>query len=181
MTFGEKIQALRKAKGLSQEELAALVSVSRQAVSKWELGEATPEIDKIVTLARVFGVTVDQLLSADELPGSGGPEPAQAQAAGTSRGPDHAGRIFAFIRRKGYLAGFFIAASGLPIVGIGALAHYGFKQMMEPALGFDGVFDQAMPAAMNFPLVFAGAIMAVGGVIVVSGLVLAFVLKRKAQ
>jgi len=43
MTFGEKLQALRKSKGMSQEQLAAQAIVSRQAISKWELGESLPE------------------------------------------------------------------------------------------------------------------------------------------
>ena len=74
MTLGEKIQYYRKKNKLSQEELAARVGVSRQAVSKWELGDATPEVDKLVALARVFGVTTDELLSPEE-PAAGTPPP----------------------------------------------------------------------------------------------------------
>ena len=66
MTLGEKILFYRKQNKLSQEELAALVGVSRQAVSKWELGEATPEVEKLLALARAFAITTDELLSPDE-------------------------------------------------------------------------------------------------------------------
>ena len=66
MKLSEKIYYYRKKAKLSQEELAARVGVSRQAVSKWELGDATPELDKLVALARAFGVTTDELLSPDE-------------------------------------------------------------------------------------------------------------------
>ena len=59
---GETIQALRRQKNLTQEQLAELVGVSRQAVSKWELNAALPDTDKLVPLARALGVSVDELL-----------------------------------------------------------------------------------------------------------------------
>ena len=62
MTLGEKITDLRKKRGLSQEELAITLGVSRQAVSKWETTEAKPDTDKIVALAEFFEVTTDWLL-----------------------------------------------------------------------------------------------------------------------
>lgn len=62
MNIGERIQALRKARGLSQEELAAQIGVSRQAVSKWEAGQSQPDLDKVLVLSDFFGVTTDYLL-----------------------------------------------------------------------------------------------------------------------
>ena len=62
MTLGEKIQILRKQHGMSQEQLSALTSVSRQAISKWEVGESIPDVDNIVQLSEIFGVTTDYLL-----------------------------------------------------------------------------------------------------------------------
>lgn len=62
MTMGEKMQKLRKQKNWSQETLAEKLGVSRQAVSLWERGESMPEIDKLIPLARLFGVTADYLL-----------------------------------------------------------------------------------------------------------------------
>ncbi len=67
MEFNEKIQELRKHKGLTQEELAELLFVSRTAVSKWESGRGYPNIDSLKAIARFFGVTIDELLSGDEL------------------------------------------------------------------------------------------------------------------
>ena len=67
MEFPEKLQELRKQKGLTQEELAARLYVSRTAVSKWESGRGYPNIESLKAIARVFSVTVDELLSADEL------------------------------------------------------------------------------------------------------------------
>ena len=62
MKFHEKIQILRKEKGLSQEELAEMMQVSRQSVSKWESAGAYPETEKLVVLSEIFGVTIDSLL-----------------------------------------------------------------------------------------------------------------------
>lgn len=62
MKMNEKILACRRRAGLSQEALAERLEVSRQAVSRWECGEATPEPAKILQLARTFGVTADWLL-----------------------------------------------------------------------------------------------------------------------
>ncbi len=67
MEFNEKLQELRKKKGLTQEELAEALFVSRTAVSKWESGRGYPNIDSLKAVARFFGVTVDELLSGDEL------------------------------------------------------------------------------------------------------------------
>lgn len=76
MTFGRRLQQVRKAAGLSQEQLAELVGMSRQAVSKWETDQAAPDIDKLALLCGVLGV------SADELLGRAAPAPAQTQEAG---------------------------------------------------------------------------------------------------
>ena len=62
MTLGEKLQRLRKARGMSQEELAAQMGVSRQAVSRWETGETVPSTDTLKEIAKVFQVSVDRLL-----------------------------------------------------------------------------------------------------------------------
>lgn len=63
MKFGEKLQFLRKTKGMSQEQLAAQLAVSRQAVSKWELGESLPDTNKIILISKILGVTTDYLLN----------------------------------------------------------------------------------------------------------------------
>lgn len=67
MEFNEKLQELRKRKGLTQEELAECLYVSRAAVSKWESGRGYPNIDSLKAIAEFFGITVDSLLSGDEL------------------------------------------------------------------------------------------------------------------
>ena len=67
MEFSEKLTQLRKSKNMTQEELAAMLFVSRAAVSKWESGRGLPNIDSLKAIAVLFGVTVDELLSGEEL------------------------------------------------------------------------------------------------------------------
>lgn len=67
MEFNEKLQNLRKQKGLTQEELAEALYVSRTAISKWESGRGYPSIDSLKEIARFFSVTIDELLSTDEV------------------------------------------------------------------------------------------------------------------
>lgn len=65
MTFGEKLQRLRKAKGWTQEDLAAQISISRQALSKWEQGTVIPDTENVLQISRIFGVSTDYLLNDD--------------------------------------------------------------------------------------------------------------------
>lgn len=67
MEFNEKLQELRKSKGLTQEELAQAIFVSRTAVSKWESGRGYPSIDSLKEIARFFSVTIDDLICSDEM------------------------------------------------------------------------------------------------------------------
>ena len=84
MTLGEKILALRTQKEMSQEDLAAALEVSRQSVSKWETDQSVPDLDKIIRLADLFGVTVDQLVREGERPEP--PEPPEPQVVYVAEG-----------------------------------------------------------------------------------------------
>ena len=66
MEFNEKLQELRKSKGLTQEELAEALYVSRTAVSKWESGRGYPNIDSLKEISRFFCVTIDELICPEE-------------------------------------------------------------------------------------------------------------------
>ena len=59
MNIADRIQKLRKAKGISQEQLADVVGVSRQAVSKWESEQSIPDLEKVILMSNYFGVTTD--------------------------------------------------------------------------------------------------------------------------
>ena len=80
MILADKIILLRKKAGWSQEELAAQLGVTRQSVSKWEGAQSVPDMDKVVQMSRLFGVTTDYLLK-DEIE-----EPAPSEATDVSEG-----------------------------------------------------------------------------------------------
>lgn len=85
----EKIYTLRRRNGLSQEQLAEKLGVSRQAVSKWESGSATPELEKLLALSACFQITLDELVTEKPMEHSTeeAPEPApQSSAAGSGAG-----------------------------------------------------------------------------------------------
>jgi len=138
MNLSEKIYACRRRAGLSQEALAEKLDVSRQAISKWECGEAIPETTKLVALAAALDVTVDWLLSEEPLPEDPpAPEKEETvlrlppQTGGydaqtqTDAQPDWPDRLPGFLRgiflRWGWLAGVYAAVGGGSIMGIGAL------------------------------------------------------------
>ena len=66
----EKLQKLRKDNNLSQEQLAEKIGVSRQAISKWERGEATPDSDNLICLAKIYNISLDELISSKEEKGN---------------------------------------------------------------------------------------------------------------
>lgn len=73
MKFNEKLIELRKKEGLSQEELGYKLNVTRQTVSKWELGQTTPEMDKLVEMSKIFNISVDELISESEIQSDSNP------------------------------------------------------------------------------------------------------------
>lgn len=110
MTFGEKLQALRKARGWSQEELATQINVSRQALSKWESGASVPDTENVITLSRLFGVTTDYLLLPEGK--------AVVQAAPAAATPSW--------RKKWLTKRLVLAAAGIiGLIGVVALSIWG--------------------------------------------------------
>ena len=75
MSFGDKLQDLRRRAGMSQDTLAERLDVSRQAVSKWERDETMPETEKLVRIAELFGASLDELLLDREPPKEPEPQP----------------------------------------------------------------------------------------------------------
>lgn len=66
MKFNEKLIMLRKQNNLSQEQLGEKLEVARQTISKWELGETTPEMDKLIKLSEIFSITLDELVKDEK-------------------------------------------------------------------------------------------------------------------
>ena len=194
MKLSEKILYYRKKAGLSQEELAGRVGVSRQAGSKWELGDAAPEVDKLRALAREFGVTVDELLSEEA--------PREPEQAPPPRHSPTAGRLGRMVGRWGWLAGVYIALSGLGVALVGGLARFAFSRMFRMVSAGWGAMDPfgsggwelvlpagtvtsgGMSGISSMGQVFvtiATVILAVGLAITLAGAVLAVVLYRKGR
>ena len=65
MKFNEKLVMLRKQQNLSQEQVSEKLGVARQTVSKWELGETTPEMDKLIIISKLYDITLDELMKED--------------------------------------------------------------------------------------------------------------------
>lgn len=97
MTLGERLARLRAQAGLSQDDLAERLDVSRQSVSKWENNVSVPDLDKLVKLGEVFGISLDELVKGEALP---------AAEPGAWR------RLAALYRERGYLLGWAISAWG---------------------------------------------------------------------
>ena len=194
MKLSEKILYYRKKAGLSQEELAGRVGVSRQAVSKWELDDAAPEVDKLRALAREFGVTVDELISEEAPESRSRPPP--------PRHSPTAGRLGRMVSRWGWLAGVYIALSGLGVALVGGLARFAFSRMFRMVSAGWGAMDPFGSGGWELVLpdgtvtsggmsgissmgqvfvTFATVILAVGLVITLAGAVLAVVLYRKGR
>ncbi|WP_457792195.1 helix-turn-helix domain-containing protein [Anaeromassilibacillus sp. SJQ-5] len=98
------MRTLRREKGLSQEELAAMVGASRQALSKWEAGQSRPELDKLLALSDIFSVTMDSLVRP------GGPEPQPDPPASPSLGWWYHGPVIEYKSAR--------TLRGLPLVHI---------------------------------------------------------------
>lgn len=102
MTLADRIQALRKAQGLSQEALAEKLSVSRQAVGKWELSQSQPDLERIVQMSALFNVSTDYLLTGQER--APAPQPA-------AKGQQFDGHIFVIIATALNVLGVLLACA----------------------------------------------------------------------
>ena len=163
MEFNEKLVYLRKTKGMSQEQLAERVDVTRQSVSKWELGESMPDIDKLIVLSKLFAIPIDSLVD-----NSKGLETAQSE----TKHP-----IFQAARKKGYVIGYVVMGYGsLQLLG-SLLGSLMFKRMLVPE-GF-GMTLKDLPAQMKTPLYMTRAVSVISLVIIVAGFVLTRYLKKK--
>lgn len=201
MKLQEKILYCRKKAGLSQEALAGQLGVSRQAISKWETGDAVPEINKLLLLANAFGVTTDWLLSDDEPKEEKVESPAVGGQPGIKATWVDAlpGMIGHLLRRYGWLFGVYLAVIGVCFTGIGALARYLVRKMF--GVSIRGITDGTFPGgtiyfdqygvqmnrtylgvAANNPVSIIGMfIMILGIAMLIAGIILAVVLKKHSR
>lgn len=178
MKLGEKISTLRRKQGLSQEELAVRLNVTRQAVSKWETGTSVPELETLVALAKIFGVTTDYLLSVEEVPERTEP-PRHSNPDFLDRLPGFVGQLF---RRYGWLGGVYLAISGAGFLGMGFLS----RLVLNGMFGNPGIFGTAAADPFfaeiirNNPIYTMGTfLMILGVVMIASGVILALWLRKR--
>lgn len=210
MKLSEKIIYYRKRAGLSQEALADKLNVSRQAVSKWETGEAVPELNKVVLLSKVFQVTTDELL-LDETEEEA-PDPAPAYSTYNVHSSNWVesvpGVIGRLLRRYGWLSGVYIAVCGALFTAMGALAKsmvnsmtrgfgnvassfYGDTELLDSVLGgmsgsqvyINGeLVNTASSFAASNPVSTMGSfIMGLGIIMMIGGTALAVILRKKSR
>ena len=187
MTLGERIQKYRRLAGLSQEQLAEQMAVSRQAVSKWELGDTIPDADRIVQLAQLFGITTDTLLLGEP---TSEPE-ASAPPFSPSTANEWPGRLGRLFRQKGYIAGYLLAAYAGGAFLLFRIAHFGFSQMLRPMLELEGFGDLGgfggfggfgfSTSAMMAPLTIVNILSILALIIAIAGIVLALVWKKRSK
>lgn len=177
MTFAEKLIELRKSRGWSQEELGDKLGVTRQTVSKWELGSTTPEMEKIAAMSELFGITTDELIK--------GTAPEKNAVFTEDKIPEGAEVIFVEKRRKfgfeykskrtwrglplvhinlkGAAKGVFamgLAAKGIVAIGLAAL---GIVSVGVAALGFlaiGGLFSLGVISTASLSI----GVISVGGI-----------------
>ncbi len=135
MTLGERLQKLRKEKGLSQDQMAEALNVSRQAVSKWERDEAIPEIDKIIKLSEIFSISIDSILKEEPQPVEEAPLPNPGYVR-EERPSDSISLLFAFLKRKWYLVGYAAVAWGLWDLVQSLIVRQALKSMTGSMNGF---------------------------------------------
>ena len=190
MKLHEKIYYCRKKAGYSQEEMADKLGVSRQAVSKWETGEAVPELVKFTAIAKLFNVTTDWLLKDDDS------EPNGTETVKTENAPRVADEISDGVmstiskiwRAYGWLIGVVMMIGGAGMFLVAAVGMVAFVNMGKTAenmfgmfvggFGFGGYSDVVggmTTTVSGVPVVG----MIIGALIFVAGLVLIIVHRKK--
>ena len=207
MKLNEKIIYCRKKAGYSQEALAEKLSVSRQAVSKWETGESMPELNKLAALAALFGVTADWLISEEE------PEVSMQNVKSTSATSSNwvesvPGVLGKLIRKYGWIFGVYIAVGGALMAIIGAIARWVAIRMQRSSEDiFEGMLDSFNGMTGNYPFdpsigssftdgmqnaisqattvnpvaIIGTVIIVIGSVFCVGGIILAIVLRKQSK
>lgn len=135
MTFGQRLQELRRKAGMSQDALAERLEVSRQAVSKWERDEAMPETDKVLRIAQLFDVSLDSLLlgRTDPAPQSP-PQPRYTEQPRYTR-PTFSQQLDRFLHRYGTKAGGVVTAVGAVICSLCLLGYFLWPTLAGGFLG----------------------------------------------
>ena len=199
MKINEKIMTARKKAGMSQIDLADVMGVSRQSVSKWETGEANPEITKLKQLADALNVSVDWLLSEEDTEENASRERTETVSAGQTY-PEWIDRlpkwIGGFIRRYGWVYGVYMAVAGALVALVGLIGRVMARNFIFGSSGAsNGSFGGLVPGINNVPVgldpfdqmnqsawrgfsLMTGFVIGLGLLIMVCGIILAIALKK---
>lgn len=160
--FSDHLIRLRRSRGWSQEQLAELVGVTRQAVSKWEAGRSTPDLDRLLALSDLFGLTLDQLVRGEGRPDA----PCQPAIPGQTADPTAGGPTVILVApREGFEYRSRRTLFGLPLLhvnlGRGLRVARGVFAVGNIALGFfsAGAFSAGL---FSFGALSLGLLLAVG-------------------
>ena len=129
MTIGEKIQLLRKQRGWSQEVLANQLSVSRQALSKWELGTSVPDTVNLHKLSKLFAVSADYLL--DDTIDT--PETSSSQNSAVAAPFKLSKRVIRLVDEKGYVAFYILSGASIPPLLVLCFICYAYLSALSMA------------------------------------------------
>lgn len=166
MTLAEKIAALRAERKLSQGDLAEKLDVSRQSVSKWETGQAVPELDKIIKLADLFGVSVDELVREQEAllsetsPAPSAPEPEPESSPAAEAEPK-----IVYVERKGLTP---LQKFGVVTLVLGALMLFcGAVSVYIPVFGVPMILlSLPLILAKKHPFLIDGWLLCLGSCVI---------------
>ena len=204
MKLQEKITYCRKKAGLSQEALAEKMDVSRQAISKWETGDAVPEVGKLKLLATVFGVTTDWLLSEDEPPELGYTEAPQEKSAQTQPRRQNMKNNFShYFKQYGWVLGiipiilgvlmkiegvvFLIASNAMVNTfneSVSSMQNEFYSSLPNIWYATGSSFPAATPDVSGIsavPNIIGVAILVFGIVLTIGGIVLTVILKKRSK
>ena len=176
MKLHEKISYYRKNSGLSQEALAELLGVSRQAVSKWETGDSQPELSNLLAMARTFGVTTDHLLSDEDAPMG-----EKAASARTKTSTKAFGIISTLVKRFGWLAGVYVAFSGVPMLIVGIVMRVIAISSDDMFEGFSQTTVSTVSMISNPIEIISLTVLGIGCALILGGIILTVYLKKKLK
>ncbi|MBE6871395.1 MAG: helix-turn-helix transcriptional regulator [Ruminococcaceae bacterium] len=209
MNLKDKILFYRKKAGMSQETLAEKLDVSRQAVSKWETGEALPDLNNLVLLAKTFNTTTDHLLSDEEADGAHEVKQEEKQAEKTEEKKEKCAPlkeswldnlikgIKNIFNKYGWLTGVYLAVVGAITTGMGLLAKFISNMLFTHKVshtlpGYNVIFDafgnqtSVNPSEIAFDIkvinpvdIISTVMIVIGVTMLIGGIVLAVVLKKR--
>ena len=172
MKLSEKIILCRKKQGLSQSDLACLLNVSRQSVSKWETNEAKPDTDKLVLLSKIFEVSIDWLLDESK---------EKEEVNDNNDLPEWINKlpknIVDMFKKYGWIYGVYASIGGFVFIGMGILVRVLAKNFITSGFSYDVYTNQINNSALEGFNIFSNVIIFIGAIFVIFDLSLAIILK----